>query len=321
MLCLVKVGLAVIIDRMVGDPRLPWPHPVVLIGRLIKWLEKVLHKEKDTPVRLKVKGVVLLLVVVGASSGLSLLLLVLSYRLHRGVGFAVEVWLMSTTLALKELINAGLRVREALTMQDLERARTQVGLIVGRDTKKMGAQEVVRATIESLSENFSDGFVAPLFYLVVGGLPAAIAYKAVNTLDSLVGYRNDRYRDLGWASARADDLLNYLPARLSGFFLALSAPLVKADGVRSFLAMVKFARRHPSPNAGFPEAAAAGGLGIRLGGPLVYQGRLIEKPWLGWDEEKVENQVITVMAKWDKAAATVAAVVLLGAGLLLEMMV
>ena len=263
----------------------------------------------------------LLLVVVGASSGLSLLLLVLSYRLHRGVGFAVEVWLMSTTLALKELINAGLRVREALTMQDLERARTQVGLIVGRDTKKMGAQEVVRATIESLSENFSDGFVAPLFYLVVGGLPAAIAYKAVNTLDSLVGYRNDRYRDLGWASARADDLLNYLPARLSGFFLALSAPLVKADGVRSFLAMVKFARRHPSPNAGFPEAAAAGGLGIRLGGPLVYQGRLIEKPWLGWDEGKVENQVITVMAKWDKAAATVAAVVLLGAGLLLEMMV
>jgi adenosylcobinamide-phosphate synthase len=210
------------------------------------------------------------------------------------LGTTAIVYLTATTIATRELIRSAQLVISSVSKGDMEAAQRDVSMIVGRDTRELPEEGVLKATIETLAENLSDGIVAPLFYLAVGGLPLAMTYKAINTLDSMVGYKNEKYRYLGWAAARLDDCANYLPARITGLMIVLSSFLVSLvkPGLRSlslarqsFIIMQRDGRKHPSPNSGIPEAAMAGALRIRLGGPSTYAGVLSNKPFIG-DEER-----------------------------------
>ncbi len=282
---------AFIVDLLVGDPR-NFPHPVRIIGKGITQVEKILRKngEKKDYNSLKIKGILLLIIIAGTTFTLTLAVVWVLDRLSmvNPIMFILSlislIWLASTTIANKELINSSFDVLKWLKDGKLERARESLSLIVGRDTANLNEKEIAKATIETLSENLSDGVIAPMFYLLIGGLPLAMLYKAVNTLDSMVGYRNERYLHFGWASARFDDFLNFIPARITGFIIAIAGALY----CRSFIAfknslyiMFRDGRKHLSPNAGIPEAAMAGILGVRLGGPAFYGGVLVEKPYIG----------------------------------------
>ena len=267
-------------DLTLGDPR-SWPHPVIIIGRLIDGLTGPARKHLRPGWGLKLAGAAIVAVVVGLTWVVAALLLLGAERLGPPVAAAVGVYLAYTTLSVRGLYDHTWRVAAALKENDLERARQLLSLVVGRDTSRLDRAGVLRAVLETVAENLSDGIVAPLFYLALGGPALGLAFKAVNTLDSMIGYKDERFRDLGWAAARLDDLAGLIPARLSAFMIALAAWLLKLDGrgaVRTWLAE---GGRHSSPNAGRPEAALAGALGVRLGGPGVYHGELVVKPYIG----------------------------------------
>ncbi|MDN5347348.1 MAG: adenosylcobinamide-phosphate synthase [Clostridia bacterium] len=267
-------------DLAIGDPC--WLlHPTQIMGWLIVRLEKLLRPLAITPRQQVLVGGILAALVVAVSWLATYLLLALAYRLSPLAGLILSAWLLSTTIACRGLAAAGLRVYQSLKAGRLPEARRLVGLIVGRDTGHLSAGEVARATVETVAENTSDGIIAPLFFGLIGGVPLAMAYRAVNTLDSMLGYRNERYLYFGRASARLDDAANYLPARLTGFLLCLAAALTGADFPGAWLTMCRDSRRHPSPNSGFPEAAVAGALGVRLGGTNYYQGIASFRPYIG----------------------------------------
>lgn len=319
--------LAFFLDLAIGDPR--WlPHPVRLIGRLISRLETWLRTDLK-PGAERMAGVLLVLLVVApvglVTYGVHRLLLWPSLNLLVIISMALLVYLVSTTIAVRELVDSGRLVIESVQDQALAAARRKLSMIVGRDTEALSEEGVLRATIETLAENLSDGIVAPLFYLVIGGLPLAMAYKAVNTLDSMVGYKNERYLHFGWASARLDDMANYLPARLTGLLIVAAAflhaiarreraPLARARA--AFSVMRRDGRNHTSPNSGIPEAAMAGALGVQLGGPSTYGGRIFEKPFIGEraneDYLAAARQTI-VLVKACSALGVMLGVVLLGA--------
>lgn len=280
---------AFLLDLLIGDPR--WlPHPVRIMGSAITRAESMLRSWRGRG-REKQAGVVLVVIIVLPIFIFARLaqnvLLSFPSGVFAALGMAVLVYLAATTLALHELINAAQQVITAVEAGDIEDARRKLSMIVGRDTARLPEEGVLRAVIETLAENLSDGFIAPLFYLVIGGLPLAMAYKAVNTLDSMVGYRNERYMDFGWAAAKLDDIANYVPARISGVCIVLAALLIslfrKSRGLfgaahASLRIMVRDGGNHFSPNSGVPEAAMAGALGVALGGPSIYGGMLVEKP-------------------------------------------
>jgi len=287
----VALILASALDAAIGDPG--WiPHPVKLIGRLIEKAEAVLRAGSRD---LRREGMVLaaLVVSVVGVSAFVLQVVLLSPALGRSaglIGAAAYVYLVSTTIAYKGLID---NVRAVLDESSLEAARDRLSHIVGRDTSGLDMDGVRRAAIETLAENASDGIVAPLFYYALGGLPLAFIYKAVNTLDSMVGYKNEKYLEMGWASARLDDLMNYIPARITGLLIAAASMLVPgANPSCAMEIMRRDGRKHTSPNAGVPEAAVAGALGIRLGGPSYYEGSLVDKPFIGDETEKAYEGVI-----------------------------
>jgi adenosylcobinamide-phosphate synthase len=226
-------------------------------------------------------GVLLLVSVIGSTYLLAFLLLKGSYTLSPYLGFAVAIWLSYTCLAARSLHVESRLVADRLINGDLEGARHFLSRIVGRDTDDLTEPEIWRALVETVSENTSDGVIAPLFYLMLGGPALGLAYKAVNTLDSMVGYRNERYLLFGRASARFDDLANWLPARLTGLLMAAVAPLVGLSCKDAFRMMLRDGRNHSSPNSGVPEAATAGALGVRLGGTNRYFGKPVEKPTIG----------------------------------------
>ncbi len=261
---------AAAIEAAVGYPdalhrRLP--HPVAWIGALISSLEARLNRTVfGEPLR-RAFGVMTLLAIVGISGGAGGLIA----RLAGPWGVVAFGWLGLAQRSLWDHVRA---VAKPLSAGDLDAARLAVGRIVGRDVQRLDESGVAAAAIESLAESFCDGVVAPLFWFVVGGLPGLFVYKAVNTADSLIGHRESRWRSFGWASARFDDLLNWIPARLAGAMVSLAGP----GGWR---VMFRDARKHASPNAGWPEAAMAGALGVRLGGPVWYDGEPSERPVLG----------------------------------------
>lgn len=279
--------LAVAVDWIVGDPaRLP--HPVVWIGRLIARLEKRLLR-RQSPGLVRGKGAVLTAVVTLVSFAAAWATVWVAERIHPWLGFAAGVWIVSATIAVKGLKQAAYRVYEPLIRGDMAEAREKVGWIVGRDTHDLNEAEVSRAAVETVAENTVDAFVAPIFFALIGGAPLALLYRAANTLDSMVGYRNDKYRYFGWASARLDDVLNWLPARLTGWLLALAAAcLPQASARDARQAVRRFARLHPSPNSGIPESAAAGALGIELGGTNRYGGVVSERARMGWPRRPLE---------------------------------
>ena len=271
------VLFAVLLDLVLGDPR-ALPHPVVAIGRLISFLEPLLRRGFGNA---RVAGVMLLATTVGVSYGTAALILHLAYAVSPAAGFLAALYLAWVSLAARSLHLESGKVAKALRQGDLPGARLALSYIVGRETAELDEQEIVRGAVETVAENTGDGVIAPLCYLMLGGPALAIAYKAVNTLDSMVGYKNERYLEFGWASARFDDLANYLPARLTGVLMVLAAPICALSGSGAWRIMLRDGRNHSSPNSGFPEAAAAGALGVRLGGANRYFGRMVEKPAIG----------------------------------------
>ncbi len=271
------VLIAVILDLLLGDPR--WlPHPVVWIGRLItaleKWLRLLVPNERAG-------GVLLLVMTVCITYGLALGTLQWAYAASPYAGFAAAVFMAYACLAARSLHGESRLVADALARGDLDAARRSLSYIVGRDTAGLDEPDIWRAAVETVAENTSDGVIAPLFYLMLGGPALALAYKAVNTLDSMVGYRNERYLLFGWASARCDDLANWLPARLTGLLMVVAAPFYGLSGRGAWRVMLRDGRNHSSPNSGVSEAAAAGALGVRLGGTNWYFGKPVAKPTIG----------------------------------------
>jgi len=279
--------IALIIDLIISDP--DWiPHPVVLIGRLISTLEKYLLKNEDSPLRAKIKGAILVIIVLGLSYYFTHLIVVLSGQLNNYFARLLELFLLSLTLALKGLVDAGKEVYSALKNNDLKLARKKVNLIVGRDCSQSSRQEVIRAVLETLAENSSDGILAPAFYYLLGGLPLAAAYKAVNTMDSMLGYKSDKYLNFGFAAAITDDIFYYLPPRLTAFFMAPASILLQYNFKGSLKTVLNDARKHPSLNAGYPEAAAAGALSLRFGGINYYHGQKSFRAYIGQQNKKFE---------------------------------
>lgn len=294
--------LAFLLDLAIGDPR--WlPHPVRMIGSVIAKTEKILRTEdRRQKIGDRIKGVTLVIVIVSSTFGFTWLIVYVIAKINNisvllfYFSTALLLYLTSTTIAVRGLIDSARDVIIAIKDKDVELAKRNLSMIVGRDTENLSEKGILKATIETLAENLSDGIVAPLFYIAIGGIPLAMAYKAINTLDSMVGYRNERYIDFGWAAARLDDIANYIPARISGILIVMSAFFIAIFKSTShsfrithhaLRTMIYDGRKHLSPNAGIPEAAMAGGLGVRLGGPSTYGGTIIQKPYIG--EERTED--------------------------------
>lgn len=291
---LLLCAAAIAIDLLIGDPK--WPtHPVIGIGRLIRFLERRLRtkRERQTPRSLKLRGVVLTCVTVALSYCSMWLLVSVAHIVHPWAGYAVTAWFISTTIAVKGLKDAAMLVYKPLVQGRLEEARKYTGYIVGRDTHDLSEREAVRATVETVAENTVDAFVSPILFALLGGAPFAMMYRAANTLDSMVGYRNEAYIHFGWCSARFDDMLNYIPARAAGLIMIFTAWLTPGMSAgRSWKAVRSFAALHPSPNSGIPESALAGAAGIQLGGVNRYFGVESERALMGWRTRELEPEDI-----------------------------
>lgn len=277
-----------LLDLLLGDPA--WmPHPVVGMGRCISSLEPRLRARfPKTPRGERAAGAVLAALLPLGTLALSLGLLLLCRLVHPALAFALETVWCWQALAVRGLASESENVRRCLTGGTLAEARKAVGRIVGRDTAALTPQGVTRAAVETVAENFADGVAAPLFYMFLGGAPLALCCKAVNTMDSMVGYKNERYLHFGRAAARLDDAANYLPARLAALLLILSAGLTGESLSGAFRIWRRDRRRHASPNSAQTEAAMAGALGIQLAGPASYFGVVHQKPAIGDSLREVE---------------------------------
>ncbi len=273
-------ALAYALDWLIGDP--VWlPHPVRWMGRMISAGERVLRTIARTPGSEFVAGLALTVIVVSTFGIGSWVLLLYLRGLNPTLVFVVSVYLAASTLATRSLLDEARAVSRFQVGGDLLLARQQVARIVGRDTHNLDESEVTRAAIETLAESASDGIVAPLFYLAIGGVPAAMAYKAISTLDSMIGHRGRQYEFFGKCAARLDDAANFVPARLSAVLLVLAAWTLHLDWRGAWQIMWRDGAKHKSPNAGHPEAAMAGALGVRLGGMNLYDGEAHEGQYLG----------------------------------------
>jgi adenosylcobinamide-phosphate synthase len=271
------IAAAFLLDLLLGDPE-GWPHPIRWMGSAIERFEPEFRKLSVNPIW---SGT---LFAVSLTTGTFLLawgVLLAAWAFHPAAGIAGEVVMLYYCISVRSLEKAALKVYAALRETGLARGRAAVAMIVGRETAGLDESEVARAAVETVAENLVDGVISPLFYALLGGAPLALAFKMTNTLDSMIGYKNDRYRYFGRAAARIDDVANYIPARLSVLLIAAAAQIISKMGRPALRTGFRDGRRHTSPNAGFPEAAFAGALGVRLGGPGTYHGRKVEKPYLG----------------------------------------
>lgn len=282
-------------DLMFGDPE-RLPHPVRWMGKLINLLDKGLNKKGAFWIK-RIKGILTAFLVIGISACSAYILLELSKRLNLFLYYLAWVYIGYSTISVKDLQVKAKAIYRGLERGYIFKARKDLSRIVGRDTQDLSEDEITRATIESVAENTNDGIVAPLFYLILGGPVLAVIYKAINTLDSMVGYKNEKYLDFGWFSARLDDVANYIPARISGFLISISSFILGKGFKNSFETLLQDGRKHPSPNSGISEAAMAGALGIRLGGGAFYQDKFIEKQYIGEDIRKVDAFLINESLK------------------------
>ncbi len=265
-------------DFLIGDPSFI-PHPVCGIGKMISKAEKLLRHL--FPTKLRFAGKILAVMIPLITLVITGFLLWGCYQIHPAFGFAIEVLLGSLTLAAKSLKKESMKVYEQLEKQDIQKARYAVSMIVGRDTDSLDEIGVTKAAVETVAENTSDGVIAPMLYMALGGVPLAMCYKAINTLDSMVGYKNEKYIDFGRASAKLDDIANFIPARIAGVLMVLSAFLSGMDGKNSWKVFRRDSRNHASPNSAQTESACAGALQVQLAGNSYYFGKLYEKPTIG----------------------------------------
>ncbi len=276
---LICVVFAMIIDFILGDPQ--WlPHPIIYIGKLIKKIEVCLRKKFENNYRLKRASSIMVIVVCLVTFIIPYCLLTLTIK--NQVGYIIlNTLIIWTTLAAKSLHAAGIEVYDSLEKDDLIDARKKLSYIVGRDTENLTKNEVIRADIETIAENASDGIIAPIFYALLGGAPLAMMYKGINTMDSMVGYLNEKYKNIGYFPANVDDVFNFIPARITGILMCIGAPLVGGNIFKSFKIMIRDRKNHKSPNCAYPEGATAGALKIQLGGSNFYFGEEIYKPTIG----------------------------------------
>ena len=318
-----------ILDQLIGDP-MNFPHPIRLIGSLISSLERHLGHltsgVKCTPREGFWKGVLLCAAVLASTVIVTGIIMFAAYRIHPFVGVAVEAVLTCYILAAKSLKTESMKVYDALRENGTEKARTAVSMIVGRDTQCLDEQGIVRAAVETVAENTSDGVIAPLIYTFLGGPVAGFAYKAVNTMDSMVGYHNEKYEYFGRAAARLDDAVNFLPARISALLMILAAFLLgslsgpggawrkeysASDALRIFL---RDRYNHKSPNSAQTESACAGALQVRLAGDAYYFGELVRKPYIGDDIRPIETEDIKRACRLMMTTAYLCAAICFAAG-------
>ncbi len=271
-----QILIAILLDQLLGDPR--WlPHPVRIIGAACTRMEKI-TRAMLPPFAAGICSVILVLALTGATTwGL----LAGATLLHPWLGNAASILLLYTTIAARDLTRHSTEVYTALQNGNLTEARQRVGMIVGRDTANLDEAEVARAAVESVAESMVDGVTAPLFFALLGGPVAAMLYKAINTMDSMFGYKNAHYLKFGWAAARLDDLANFVPARLTALMIPAAACPLGLNPKRSLLTLLRDRLAHASPNSGHTEAAVAGALGVQLGGANSYFGTVLKKPTIG----------------------------------------
>ena len=276
------------LDLLLGDPH--WaPHPVRAIGALIAGLEKGLRRLfPKSPAGELTGGVVLVVLTLAIPTGLTVLLLWACRLVSPWLALAVESLLSYQLLATKSLAAESRKVYDALKTGDLDKARYAVSMIVGRDTASLDEAGVARAAVETVAENASDGVIAPLIFLAIGGAPLGMFYKAANTMDSMAGYKNDKYLYFGRAAAKFDDILNFFPARIAGVLMCLGSTAAGYDGKNAWRVFKRDRKNHKSPNSAHTEAACAGALQLRLAGPNFYFGKLVEKPYIGDDQRPIE---------------------------------
>ena len=280
--------VAFLLDALIGDPRSKF-HPVVLMGKLISLLEKILRRENDSPFLKVFKGGLLVYAVAAVSLTVGFALELLSDEIP---SLAAQIFFQALVLSFmispRTLSDAAREIYYLLENEKLARAREKVGWIVGRDTANLNEAEVARATVETVAENTVDGIISPLFYFALGGLPLAIFYRAVNTMDSMLGYKNEKYFYFGQIAARLDDVANYIPARLTALLFIGAAMILRLDYKNAFKMMRRDASKHPSPNGGYAEATVAGALNIRLGGVNYYFGEPHFRAYMGEPNEILE---------------------------------
>ena len=287
---IVSIYIAYILDLIIGDPY-SFPHPVRYIGKLINIVENRISKTFKTNKQLKVAGFLLWIITVGITYTVTYFIVKLASFIP--VGFLiVNSILIYTTLATKCLKDEALKIYSVLKTGDIKNSRVQLSYIVGRDTSDLNKEEIIRATVETVAENTVDAIIAPMFYAFIGGAPLAMAYKAINTLDSTVGYKNDKYEYLGFASAKIDDIANYIPARISFLLITIGSFLLGYDYKEAFRIAIRDRKNHKSPNCAYPEGAVAGALGIQLGGTNIYFGKAVYKPTIGDRKRDIEIEDI-----------------------------
>lgn len=292
---LLKIIAAVLLDFILGDPY-SFPHPVKLMGNIIYLEDKLARKITKSKLGLKMAG--LIIVIVNISLGFFIPFFLLKFiKQYRILYNIICIYLIYTCIAARALHYEAMKVSEALDI-GIENARERLSYIVGRETKNLSEDEIIRATVETVAENTSDGVIAPLFYIMLLGVPGGLAYKFINTMDSMLGYMNEKYKDIGYFPAKTDDLFNLIPARITGLLMNLFS-IGKFDCKNGFRIMKRDHKNHKSPNSGYPESSVAGLLGIQLGGGNYYHGLYVDKPFIGdylnkINQEHIKNTIETM---------------------------
>jgi adenosylcobinamide-phosphate synthase len=279
-----------IADLIFGDPQ--WfTHPVRMMGKLISFFERILNGSAYTGIQ-RLWGAVTTVSVIGISGICAYAIIELATKFHPIAGKIAWIFLAYTTLATKDLVIHARAVWKMLAINDIEGARKKLSLMVGRDTQKLSQDEAIQATVETVAESTTDGIVAPLFYLLLGGPVLAVMFKAVSTLDSMVGHKDERYLYFGWCAAKIDDIANFIPARIAGLLIPIAALFSGKDPAQSLRIMFRDGKKQDSPNSAISEAAMSGALGVRLGGTCSYSGRIVEHPYLGEQRRPISISLI-----------------------------
>ena len=317
---IIALGAGFLLDLLIGDPKWLY-HPICLVGNLIGAAEKGIRKIlPKTPGAELAGGFIEVLLVCSLCFGIPAAVLGVLYRYVPAAGLILETFWCYQLLACKSLKTESMKVYDRLKNGTLDEARYAVSMIVGRDTKALSAEGVTKAAVETVAENSSDGVIAPMFYMAVGGVPLMFLYKGINTMDSMLGYKNDRYLYFGRCAAKLDDAANYVPSRISGLIMCTAAFLVKMDGKNAFRIFKRDRRNHASPNSAQTESAAAGALHVRLAGNAYYFGKLYEKPTIGDPDRPVEPEDIPGCCRLMYGAAFLGLLLFAALGLAVRML-